>query len=339
MYTQFTITGNEVTVKPILISPLALDETEQKILNVAADLLFNEGIDCAILNENDTRGHIIVIDTANDNEQVLLNQTRDGQIKILLSTKFYYDKNIISIAKPISVNTLKELIYKISLKLRTAISEANSDLEINQATVEKNISEQSIFHTLLDAKLQNKFLKISGITCPDLYIDGKTATIASSAQHSEIETILSNSIENFSITEISQNDYKQLSDGLNISSLNGKLWFTGIIFSKGILLQGHDINEPFKLKAWPNFTRHGFKTEHLKLAAILARQFTTIKELEISTHIAQDEIINFYNAAFAVDLIDIHKNNDNLTEHSTQKLITKKTKNILHRLAVHLHIG
>ncbi|MFV1982951.1 MAG: hypothetical protein ACC657_05360 [Thiohalomonadales bacterium] len=334
-------------MKPILISPLALDKIQLKDLNVTADMLFNEGIDCAVLNENDTRGHIIVIDIENDTQQNLLNQTREGQIKILLSTKFFYDKNVISIVKPVSVNALKELIYKISIKLRSTITDDKKELEKNKSDGDKNTDNQTIFHVLLNAKSQKKLLKISCNSCPDLYIDGNSSTLSSTAQHSDLENILSHSFDKYSINDVSRSEYSKLTDNLNISSLDGKLWFTGITCSNGILLQGHDLNKPFKLKAWPNFTRHAFKAEHLKLAAILARQSATINELEISTNISRSEIINFYNAAYSVDLIDIHEkiiNAQSCTDIKADSFLENKNpkthvaKNILHRLATHLHI-
>ncbi|HHH48777.1 MAG TPA: hypothetical protein ENK51_07820 [Gammaproteobacteria bacterium] len=91
---------------------------------------------------------------------------------------------------------------------------------------------------------------------------------------------------------------------MNISTLDSLLWQAGVEHSGGHLLDGHDMAQPVRLKAWPNFTRNGFRQSHFKLAAIMARQPISLKELRKEAGVARDEVVSFYNAAYAVGLID-----------------------------------
>ncbi len=286
-------------MKPILISPVLLDETEKKILNEVAEALVTEGIDCAVLNDNDIRGHIVIIETQHEQHHDILNQLRPGQTKILFSSEFYSDKNIVSIVKPTSVFSLKKLIYTISLKIRHLNVDDNKTTNLPQYTSK----ESSIFHVLLNAKVDKKLLSLSSDNHPNLYVDGISNTIVSSAQHSEMEDILNKSLDGFKIDSISNDELAAFSVGLNVSSLDSKLWVSAVTWSNGELLDGHCDDKAFTLKEWPHFLRNGFKTDYVKIAAILARQSCSINDLEKSTNISRTDIINFYNAAFAVGLI------------------------------------
>ena len=68
-----------------------------------------------------------------------------------------------------------------------------------------------------------------------------------------------------------------------------------------------------KLKAWPNFTRQGFKPEHFKIAAIMARQSTSLESLCETLNLAEENVIGFINGCYVVDLLEIGKASD-LTE-------------------------
>ncbi len=282
-------------MKPILISPVLLDEAEKTLLNVVVEALVKDGIDCAVLNENDIRGHIVIIDTEKDNHHEFIDKIRAGQTKILFSSEFYSDKNIVSIVKPISFFSLKKLIYNISLKIRHLNIDCNSDDNVKLET--------SIFHVLLNAKTDKKLLIIKCGNHPILYIDGFSNTIVSSAPCSEMEDILNKSLDSFIIDSVSTDELTTLSAGLNVSSLDSKLWLTAVTWSNGELLDGHCDDKSFILKEWPHFLRKGFKTEYVKIASILARQSCSINDLEKATTISRTDIINFYNAAFAVGLI------------------------------------
>ena len=88
------------------------------------------------------------------------------------------------------------------------------------------------------------------------------------------------------------------------------------------------------MRAWPNFTRNDFRAQHLKLAAVLARQATRLDQLSAMTQVPLYDIANFYNAAYAVDLIDtnIHQTPQN----QPQKTVTTQMKSLFNRIAQRL---
>ena len=103
------------------------------------------------------------------------------------------------------------------------------------------------------------------------------------------------------------------------------------------MLPGHNANDPVRLKAWPNFTRNDFKPAYLKLAAVLAQRPVALSDLEKLTQVPYEDIVNFYNAAFSVDLIE---KDISPTQVATQaKPVSVEKKSLFGKIADRLGFG
>jgi len=73
------------------------------------------------------------------------------------------------------------------------------------------------------------------------------------------------------------------------------------------------------------------------LAALLAQRPVALSDLENLTQVPYAEIVNFYNAAYSVDLIE--KNFNNLDTTVTERKVSAKKKSLLGKIADRLGFG
>ncbi len=321
--------------KPLRISPIALDPTNRKVLKVAVDLINDDGIASLLLPDNSPHGHLLVIDADNDIGRQVLEESRDGQVKLVLSEKRLEGKNLIWQEPPVRVTDMQELLTRICLRMKATFatqkamdtpadnhksaavpaSTESGKTESTQTTAvpsantatpediqEPATPSKSLFHILLCARQQKACYQIRFDTTW-LLIGGHNGTVASKNE-ADAKTIMMAPFKKLYIEQIDIVAFAKNAQEMNISTLDRLLWQAGVDFSDGRLLEGHDMAQPVRLKAWPNFTRNGFRQSHFKLAAIMARQPISLKELRKEAGVARDEVVSFYNAAYAVGLID-----------------------------------
>ena len=325
--------------KPLRISPIALDPTNRKVLEVAVNLINDDGIASLLLPDNSPHGHLLVIDADNDIGRQVLEESRDGQVKLVLSEKRQEGKNLIWQEPPVRVTDMQELLTRICLRMKAtfatqeAISEPsdnsksaaaptsteNGETESTQATEaatatppastaaieetqEPAVPSKSLFHILLSARQQKACYQIR-FDNTWLLIGGHNGTVASKDE-ADARIIMTAPFKKLYIEQIDIVAFAKNAQEMNIATLDSLLWQAGVDYSDGRLLEGHDMAQPVRLKAWPNFTRNGFRQSHFKLAAIMARQPISLKELRKEAGVARNEVVSFYNAAYAVGLID-----------------------------------
>jgi hypothetical protein len=137
-----------------------------------------------------------------------------------------------------------------------------------------------------------------------VFVDGPQRVVATAATGGTLNQLATTPFEKLRIQTLSRADHAAASQGLLLSPLYALLWSTGIKCSRGILLPGHNAYQAVKLRAWPNFSRDNFVPSHLKIAAALARQPMNLIKLAELTALPFEEVVDFYNASYAVDLID-----------------------------------
>ena len=324
--------------KPLRISPIALDPTNCKVLKVAVGLINDDGIASLLLPDNSPHGHLLVIDADTELGQQALEESRDGQVKLVLSEKRRQGTNVIWQEPPVRVTDMQELLTRICLRMkatfateeamnepadtteaasagspedtRAKISHAESTEAAAPPTKPAEAEDapkpaapsKSLFHILLNARQQKVCYQIR-FNDTWLLVGGHNGTVASNSEP-DAKTILSAPFKKLYIEQTDIVAFAKNAQEMNISTLDSLLWQAGVEHSGGHLLDGHDMAQPVRLKAWPNFTRNGFRQSHFKLAAIMARQPISLKELRKEAGVARDEVISFYNAAYAVGLID-----------------------------------
>ncbi len=328
---------------PLLVSPCGLNEVDHKVFRVAINLLAGEGIACRLLPVNDCNGHVLVVDTSFANSDAILNKARKGQVRLLLSNDRVAGKNLVSIEKPVRVAAVMDLLTTLSRHLQTQIQASGVPAPGQQvvSAPAENLSgiENTLFHILYHAKRNPQRLRIINDGLPDLLVNSFNGTVATSADHGTLESILRIPYNRCEVNEVSETTLARLSKGLELMALDGVLWQAGILCSRGQLLTGHKTDVPIRLKIWPNFTRHGFRPKYFRIAAILARQAVSLDELRRLTGVAAEDIADFYNAAYAVGLIERRKTARPRHDVYEPQAINQERKSLIQRLATRLGFG
>lgn len=90
--------------------------------------------------------------------------------------------------------------------------------------------------------------------------------------------------------------------GRNIDEL---MWQAGYYASQGRLMEGLSLTDVVHLKHWPNLTRLPNNFNSFQMAAMLTRHPTTIVFAHRVLKIPQDEIKEFYTAAYCAGLAEM----------------------------------
>ena len=323
---------------PILISPLALSQVDYKVLQVAVNLLAEEGMNCNLLENNNLGGHLAVIDTDTSAGKDLIEKVGTGQAQLVISSQSSYSGNSPVLQKPVRVNALKEQLAKVCEQIHPDDTNTLNTPEEEKEQPVYERAHKTVFDVLFDAKQKDMCLQIHWNESSVVYVNGKTSTIATELSLNSVDTLSNTPVETLVVKTISEDLFQSFSQDLNILALDGVLWQAAISCSRGIILSGHSLDTPVKLKAWPNFTRQSFNPIYLRLAAVLARQATTLNQLKSETNVPLKDIVNFYNAVYAVGLIEFQTHKVEVRPMEAKKN-TPRLKELFSRLAVRLKIA
>jgi len=327
----------------LLISPHGLTSDEQTVLTQVLEALESDGVQFELQTDSVQQAHLIVLDDDTDSGRNALLRARAGQVKLVFSNHNRHGKNLISIQKPINLASLQALLLQIVQKMYSQLQELRSDTGVAEAAAEYTSStiqsNNNLFCTLLEAKEKQELLRIEIPDQPIIYINGNSKSFATRIEQSEINNIFEYDFSRIAITSIEEQEFNANTNDMLISALYRLLWVSGIYGSSGKLITGHDPERPVKLRAWPNFTRNDFLPQHLKIAAVLARQPISITKLVETVGIKREDVVNFYNAAYAVDLIEFCDDSSAAAATTPTPNNNNKQRGILAKLAADLKIG
>ncbi|MFC1749225.1 hypothetical protein ACFL2V_10510 [Pseudomonadota bacterium] len=313
---------------PLIISSVGLNDSDEKTLLAAIKHTKSQGITCRYLGSDRTEGHLVVIDIDSDTGNSALKSLRPGQVKLAFTTdrNKISGKNIVTIAKPLKEQIVNALFLRIANKLDGLLRQKQAP----QSTPENNATENSsnsvaaerkketLFHVLLDAKKKLQTISISIDNTPPLLINGVGNSTATEMNAEDLRNMLAMPSSNVKINDIEVSDIPTASNAvMTVASLDASLWTAGIMWRPATLIGNVDLETPVRLKAWPNFTRNNFFSEHLKLSAALAVRPISLQKLHSMTEIPLEEITCFYNAAFAVGLIEIEDKDTSTSDETT----------------------
>lgn len=323
----------------IYISAPGLLDTELKVLQVAVAMLDDEDVQCGLLNGMNASGEIIFIDLDTDTGQSLFPQLRESQVKVVFSSSQQVSgKNTVSLKKPVRVTTLKDILVQICRQIYEYLDKfqagGTQDASASPNAQDMSPLNENIFLTLYSAKKMGSCRKLVCPGDPDVYVNGTEKTIFVDGNTSDLGKYYSGNQGAIRVSEIQENELKSAVRNLTPHALDAELWQAGVLCSNGKLLPGQRTDMPVKLKAWPNFSRQGFKPEYFKIAAYMAKQAISIDELSKVTQVQLNIVIDFFNAAFAVDLIETVTNN--IVEHSQARQLSQERKTLLSKLAQRL---
>jgi hypothetical protein len=265
--------------------------------------------------------------------------------------KYHTDKQLIAFAhenlvdapwfleKPIELEKLKSLLKSISqndspdnqieveieeepiVEPTPAIVEIEEEpiVEPTPAIVTNDAFDPSLFLTSVLLKPEALCIKVANFAPLYVLPEQKSCftTIEINFRHLNSEQI------KFFETEISQieteilaaDDITTRSD-LYKYSIESFLWATTLCASKGRLLTGISLDETeILLKQWPDFSILMHQIAHIRLAAIMVRKSLTLRSLADRTQIPIETVVNFFNACFITQLIEIETDNNKIIEN------------------------
>jgi hypothetical protein len=325
--------------QPLNISAPGLLDTELKVLQVAVGMLKDDDMDCGLLDDANSNGEIVFIDLDTDVGQSLFPQLRESQVKIVFSTdKKIAGKNTVSLKKPIRVTTLKDILVQICMQIYEYLNkyQENGTQQAQAKSEAKDIPalNGNVFQNLYKAKSAGLCMKMSYAGHPDVFVNGAEKTIFFNGERSEIGKYYSGDQSEICASVLQENELRNSVQNLPPHALDAELWHAGVVSSNGKLLPGQRTDVPVKLKAWPNFSRQGFKPEYFKIAAFMAKQAISIDDLSKVTQVQLDIVIDFFNAAFAVDLIETQTGDAG--QQVQERQLSSDRKTLLSKLAQRL---
>lgn len=327
----------------ILISAHSLSEQLKTELTSAVNLLLLDGKLFQFNDIQNKNSHLLVIDVDNEEGRQLLNNSLAGQVKILVSSTAQSGKNVVGLKKPVDIESFKNILSKLFETMHAQLAKMNAAKNEKIISTPANSSQtnsiiESVFYNLFLAKNNKQILHIASNEL-EVYIDGNNQSLKTGGSLDDIRKLILVPFNEITIKKISDNEFQDKTKQLQIVTLHNILWTAAITCSNGQLLPGHDDQTAVKLRAWPSFTRNDFKPEHLKLAAVLAQRPISLIELSKQTNINHAEIVNFYNAAFSVDLIDKNAPDKNDNVQPIKQNVNQKKNNLLNKIASRLGFG
>lgn len=318
------------------IASVGLETQDRLVVNTATKLLSLDGIAYQVFDGEPGKAHLLILDENSAEGKHALKHSRPGQVKLVVSNKPASSKNTIGVPRPVELGVLKSVLRKLYSMLQTQMAAQQQTVAGRRNAQSSGALTKSLFNILLDAKAQRQILHLQSKQLPDFFIDGRNHCLATTATDTEISLLIKSPPDSLTITRMNPDSFAVHSNDLSIQSLYNLLWLAGIKCSKGKLLPEHKLDTPFRLRAWPNFTRNSFIAEHLKLAAVLAKQTMNLTKLAELTQVPITEVINFYNAAYAVDLIEFRAATDVVASPSQPRNIVRQ--GLLAKIAKRLNL-
>jgi hypothetical protein len=329
------------------ISPLALSEADFVMLQTAIERLVSEDdIPCRLLARNDPHGHLTVIDPETAEGQAMLARLRPGQVKLLLTGSAQSGKNIISLKKPVQQASLQQILRHVCQQMLAQLQRvvpssqtpqpASASPETPIANVPADTSTRpGLLPVLLQARKERQLLHIKWDN-QELFVDGQQYIYATLAPADSLQVLLQAPLESVQVRKLSPTEAMPGHLGSAINGLENLLWEAGLACDDG-LPEGIESDSRIQLKAWPNFTRHGFHPEHFKIAALLAQRAGSYDELLQQAGISAAGIYSFIQACHAVDLIVEASHAPASVKQRSSR--TPERKGILNRIAQRLGIA
>lgn len=297
------------TKTALRISSSGLGTRDRIVLHTVIRVLARDGFMLEMITGDVHRAHLLVVDEDGVEGRTALEQRRSGQVILLFSSNAKSGKNLVALQKPVEIDTLRDLLKGLFRKMQAQLlcGTTTPGFAPGQSVPEADWPERTLFQILLDAKENKKVIRIRCDSRPDIFVDGLNQSLATTATMETIREVIRMPISQLLVEDLETSSFAVHGNGMTISTLHNVLWVAAIECSRGRLLPGHSPDIPVKLRAWPNFTRNDFKLEHLRLAAVLSRRAVPLRKLAEITQVAYEDIVDFYNAAYAADLVETCK--------------------------------
>jgi len=138
----------------------------------------------------------------------------------------------------------------------------------------------------------------------------------------------------FSKQPIDLSKLNLIRDDFTSYDISAFLWLSTLQSSNGVLLAGHSLTNPIRLKEYPNFSILPYDPFHLQMAAFMLKNTASIPRISANIRQPMPTVINFYNACAVLDLVNIEKTAKETPEATKTISLEKKglLQNIFQRL-------
>lgn len=113
----------------------------------------------------------------------------------------------------------------------------------------------------------------------------------------------------------------------NTQFIEAFIWTTSLLTSRGRLQEKTDINKKFGLKTWPNLTRLEQIPHAMQIAAVFSKNPGSLQEIPGWLGIPQRYVFAFYNAALALNMIELDSSKFKTGTFDTINISENKAKN------------
>ena len=319
---------------PLVISASGLGQAELEILTEAVNFVGEQGISCRFIGNNSLQGHLVVVDIDTDQGLTALSQLRQGQVKMLVARQPRFGKNIVSITKPLDRDELGMLLARVCFRLQLQLEKSVRQREEAEPGDARAETGETLFQPLLDARQKKLDFVVGQHDQPVLIVEGAHDVVRTTLDAHALRDLMGAPSRELSISMDGEGALMGQSEAWKVIPMDHILWSAGLQWHSGTLLPGLQMEQCFKLKAWPNFTRTDFSPEHLKLSALLASRPMSPSQIVAIAGVEIEQVICFINAAYAVGLLYVDTQSaPAAVDHPVRDA---KRQGLLTRLARHL---
>lgn len=337
-----TIGKLAMSAQTMTISCIQFSDTDYSVLKVAVNLLLKNKIPVSLLEKGDTRGKIFVVDIDSPEGKSFYAQFdyASHHSLLLLSNEMVNDQRNPVLRKPLRVQTLRDVLYEMIVDQMPEMTKQQNPVMAKINTVvaggvtAPTDASKTLLYALLQARREKQVMQVYSPPHPALYVEPIQGVIATSASRDILRKITRSSAA-VAIKVLSQTDFDILARGQQILPLTHVLWSAALYGSGGKLIEGHSIDTPIQLIAWPNFSRLEFEPEHMRLASMMTLRPTSLREIHEKTKFPMDVICSFYNAAMAINLISVKP----VTNKVVKAVAEPKKRSLFTKIATRLKIA
>lgn len=297
-------------MRKVTLSAVGLSPQEGTVVNVVANLLAALDHAVKVLDAGDVSGDIVLISHASDAGRAALGALGKEQRAVLFVDSEHEVNGYPALTRPVRVQTLRDLLVDLvpripvqttqaAAQAQPARPAASPDAKVPAATHPNNL-----FYLLLDSVVQRTLLRIDNDTDDVLLVHGPSQCIYTRIAGVGLDQMAKQAPDGLHPRTLAESDFMRATKGMPLTRLHDLIWLAERHGSRGVLLQGHSLDMPVRLKVWPKFNSRHVRPDYLKLAAMLSKQPLTLRALAQSSGVALANVIDFYNASVAFGVIE-----------------------------------
>lgn len=327
----------------ITLSAVGLSAQEGTVVNVAANLLAALDYTFKVLDAGDTSAEILLINPTSAEGRGALAALSSGQRAVLIVDNDEAGRGHPSVVRPLRVQTLLDALTEQVAYVRPPTAVAASAAQQAPAAQPKAAATAvgsaapsgpmpvTLFYLLINAVIGRTLVRVQCSHGTVLLIHGPSKCVYTQADSVSLEKLAQQSGEALVAQKMGESDFMHAAKGMPLTRLHDVIWLAERYGARGQLLPGHSLDIPVRLKVWPKFNNRHVQPANLKLAALLSKHPITLRALAASSDVPLSQVIDFYNASVAFEVIEKQESAPQITPPKSAK-----SGGLLSRIAMRL---